>query len=203
MPDVYTTESGVYVTVPTGPRGAPGPPGPAGPTGASGPPGPKGDPGTGVTIQGTLSGVSTPLPPSPTAGDMWIIGSPVPTATPPREGGGAAQVGDGIVWSGTEWSNVGPIQGPTGPAGATGSQGPPGATGTQGPQGIQGPQGPQGAIGPPGTTGVQGPPGAQGTQGPVGPQGVPGPGGEWAAMTQTEFEALPVKDPDTLYVIVP
>lgn len=33
----------------------------------------------------------------------------------------------------------------------------------------------------------------------VGPQGPPG---QWTKMTQAEFDALPVKDPDTLYVIV-
>lgn len=41
---------------------------------------------------------------------------------------------------------------------------------------------------------------------PVGKQGPPGPPGEaaqWDSMTQAEYDALPSKDPNTLYVIVP
>jgi len=45
-------------------------------------------------------------------------------------------------------------------------------------------------------TGDQGP---QGIQGPTGPQGPPAP---WTQMTQAAYDALPVKDPGTLYVIV-
>ena len=35
----------------------------------------------------------------------------------------------------------------------------------------------------------------------AGPPGPSTPGGEWISMTQAEYDALPVKDPDTLYVI--
>jgi len=41
-----------------------------------------------------------------------------------------------------------------------------------------------------------------GLQGPPGPPGPPGPFGAWTAMTQPEFEAIPVKDPEMLYLIV-
>jgi len=101
----------------TGPAGPPGPAGPAGPA------------GSGVTIKGTLAGTSTPLPSSPTAGDMWLLGSPVPTAAP--SGASGKNEGDGIVWSGTAWTNVGPIRGPqgaTGPQGVTGPGVPVGGT---------------------------------------------------------------------------
>jgi hypothetical protein len=40
---------------------------------------------------------------------------------------------------------------------------------------------------------------------PTGKQGPPGPPGEdaqWARMTQAEYDALPTKDPNTLYVII-
>jgi hypothetical protein len=48
-----------------------------------------------------------------------------------------------------------------------------------------------------------GPPGPPGTPGgPQGPPGPPGPPGEWDSMTQAQYDALPVKDPDTLYVII-
>ena len=99
-----------------GATGSQGPPGPTGSTSSQGPQGvpgeqgPKGDAGSGVAIKGTLSGTGTALPSSPVAGDMWIFGTPVPTAAPPRPGPVPAQAGDGIVWSGTVWNNVGPIR---------------------------------------------------------------------------------------------
>lgn len=39
-------------------------------------------------------------------------------------------------------------------------------------------------------------------EGPTGPTGPTGPSGVWVSMTQAAYDALPVKDPDTLYVIV-
>ena len=92
--------------------------------------------------------------------------------------------GDGWVWDGTEWTNVGPIRGPEGdqgPQGATGATGPTGATGATGPEGPIGPQGiqgPQGVKGDTGDQGIQGPVGSTGADstvpGPQGPQGNPG-----------------------------
>lgn len=113
--------------------------------------------------------------------------------------------------------------GPVGPMGAIGPAGITGATGPQGPAGIQGPQGPIGGSGPKGdtgnvgATGPQGPvgaTGATGAQGPAGPvgatgqtgaqgvQGVPGPQGAWVQMTQAQYDALAVKDPNVLYIII-
>lgn len=119
---------------------------------------------------------------------------------------------------------VGPA-GPAGPAGADGLQGPAGPTGPMGPAG---PTGPAGADG---TSGVAGPQGPQGIQGPQGPQGPAGPtaistnAGQQAqigtdglilvkslvagdgsvakiiALTQAQYDALPTKDPTTLYVV--
>ena len=45
--------------------------------------------------------------------------------------------------------------------------------------------------------------GAKGNPGPKGDPGPPGPQGQWESMTQEEFDAIPVKDPETLYVIMP
>ena len=59
-------------------------------------------------------------------------------------------------------------------------------------------QGPQGETGPAGATGATGATGPEGPQGPIGPQGE---SGLWWSGTQAEYDAIPVKDPDTLYVI--
>jgi len=66
--------------------------------------------------------------------------------------------GNGYVWSGTTWNNIGAIQGPagaTGPQGDTGPQGEPGPAGAD--STVPGPAGPQGDTG---ATGPQGPAGA-------------------------------------------
>lgn len=81
------------------------------------PQGPKGDPGkdgTGVSIKGT----ATAWPPtaSPTAGDMYILGDPVPVGAP-----AGSKPGDGVVWDGAAWANVGSIQGPKGDKGDAGT----------------------------------------------------------------------------------
>ena len=84
------------------------------------PKGDKGDAGSGVSIKGTLSGAATPLPVGPVSGDMWILGTPVPTAAP-SPAVGVKSDGDGIVWNGTAWANVGPIKGPQGNQGNPGN----------------------------------------------------------------------------------
>lgn len=110
-----------------------------------------------------------------------------------------------------------------------GPPGPPGADSTvPGPEGPQGPQGPTGADST--VPGPQGPQGAQGPAGPAGEDGDDGvveiyeqpgepvaasvgalwvdtdapvpSGGGWVQMTQAEYDALPVKDPAILYVII-
>lgn len=55
--------------------------------------------------------------------------------------------------------DLGPVQGPAGPAGPKGETGAQGPAGPQGKQGPQGDRGPQGATGPKGEQGLQGPPG--------------------------------------------
>lgn len=92
-----------------GPRGYKGSTGDAGPKGDKGDPGVQGPPGkdgTGFTLLGT---VDTPeaLPTAKTAGEAWLVKS----------------TNDVHVWSGSQWVNVGPIQGPKG------DKGDPGATG--------------------------------------------------------------------------
>jgi hypothetical protein len=104
---------------PAGPSGPAGPAGSKGDTGASGAVGPQGDPGTGLKIVGTAA---TPagLPSSGTTGDGYLV------------------AGNLYVWTGSTWTNAGPVQGPKGDKGDTGSTG---ATGPQGPEGSQGPAG--------------------------------------------------------------
>ncbi|WP_020534596.1 tail fiber domain-containing protein [Lewinella cohaerens] len=148
---------------PPGAAGATGPQGPVGPVGPVGPQGPAGQDGTGVQIVGTVATVGN-LPASGNAGDLYIVQAD----------------GDGYVWDGNMWVNVGQIQGPQGPQGAPGPAGPqgnPGPQGEQGEQGVAGPAGPQGSQGPTGPAGVAGPQGEQGSIGPTGATGPAGPQG--------------------------
>jgi hypothetical protein len=77
----------------------------------------------------------------PVVGDLYIV-----TTT-----------GDGYVYDGVQWNNIGPIQGPAGATGATGATGTTGATGATGPTGaasnVAGPTGATGATGETGPTG--------------------------------------------------
>jgi len=111
-----------------GATGAAGPQGPAGAGGAQGPQGPKGDVGAGLKIVGTVA-TSGNLPALGTTGDAYIVS------------------GDGHlwVWTGSAFTDAGPVQGPKGDTGAAG------ATGAQG---LQGPKGDTGAQGPAGTAAV-------------------------------------------------
>lgn len=113
-----------------GPQGVPGPQGPQGFQGAN---------GTSVVIKGAVQSVANLPSTGNTPGDLYIV----------------LDDGDGYVWDGVQWDNIGQIQGPQG---SQGSQGPQGAQGSQGPQGSQG-------------VGAQGPQGPQGFQGSQGPQG--------------------------------
>ena len=167
-------------TGPTGDTGEIGPTGPTGPTGAqgepgtdgtdgvdgdTGPTGPTGPQGEGLTIIGTLDNVGELPTDNNTLNDAYIID------------------GDLYVWDGTDWQNVGSVQGPTGlqgpqgDTGATGPTGPTGPTGAQGNQGTQGPAGESGDVGDVGPTGPTGPTGADGTLGAIGPTGPTGPTG--------------------------
>lgn len=149
--------TGPSVTGPTGPTGAAGGQGPAGPTGPAGSNGSNGAQGVSITMRGSVANPGL-LPPSGNAvNDAFVVDSD----------------GDLYVWSGSSWSSVGQIVGPTGPAGVTGPTGPAGAastvTGPTGPNGIAGPTGPTGATGAPST--VTGPTGPAGVTGPTGPGG--------------------------------
>lgn len=182
-------------TGPEGPKGDKGDPGEQGPVGEPGPQGPKGidglngqdgKDGASVTIEGTILDLSE-----------------LPTANESNQGNGYLFNGDLHVSNGTEWENVGRIQGPKGDKGdpgekgATGERGPQGLTGTQGEVGPQGPRGYTGDSvyetwltrpgnegksvdefldsikGEKGETGAQG---AQGLQGPEGEKGEDGVG---------------------------
>ena len=185
-------------TGPEGPKGDKGDPGERGPVGEPGPQGPKGidglngqdgKDGASVTIEGTILDLSE-----------------LPTANESNQGNGYLFNGDLHVSNGTEWENVGRIQGPKGDKGdpgekgATGERGPQGLTGTQGEVGPQGPRGYTGDSvyetwltrpgnegksvdefldsikGEKGETGAQGAQGAQGLQGPEGEKGEDGVG---------------------------
>jgi hypothetical protein len=95
--------------------------GAVGPQGQQGPQGDKGDVGTGLNIVGTVA-TAADLPDTGTTGDGYLVG------------------GDLYVWTGSEWTNAGPVLGPKGDTGPTG------ATGPQGPQGPQGPKGDPGGV---------------------------------------------------------
>jgi len=166
-----------------GPAGSAGPIGPAGPEGIQGDRGPQGEVGP-PGPQGnslTLEGVVTAWPPSatPDIGDLYLLVSPIPV------GAISGQPGDGILWTGTNWINVGPIRGPQGERGLTGSSGATGTTGPVGPQGPKGDAGPQGIQGIQGPQGQPGVPGASGAIGPQGPKGDPGLDGIQGVMGQT------------------
>ena len=108
---------------PAGPTGPQGDVGPAGPQGNTGPQGATGPAGTSVQLKGAVATYADLLLiSSPSEGDLYVV-----TAT-----------GDGYVWTGSAWSNAGPIRGPQG------EQGPQGDVGPAGPQGDTGPMGPAG-----------------------------------------------------------
>ena len=92
---------------PTGPAGVAGSTGAKGDTGATGatgavgpegPQGDKGDVGAGLKIVGTVA-TAQDLPLSGTTGDGYLV------------------AGDLYVWTGSTWTNAGPVQGPKGDSG--------------------------------------------------------------------------------------
>lgn len=153
-------------------QGEKGEQGDTGATGGIGPQGIQGPKGDGASIN--IKGTATTWPPdnSPTEEDLWILPDPVPAGTP-----AGYFPGDGALWTGSVWQDIGAIRGEVGPQGPKGSDG---ATGSTGPQGSQGPQGDTGPQGAQGETGLTGPDGANGADGPAGgqgPQGVAGADG--------------------------
>lgn len=111
-----------------------------GPQGTKGDKGDKGDDGadgaagSGVTIKGTATAYPPAL--SPAAGDMWIVEDPLPVGFPV-----GTQPGDGLVYTGSAWENVGPIRGPKGADGADGADGAKGDKGDNGAPGVDGTDG--------------------------------------------------------------
>jgi hypothetical protein len=101
---------------------------------------------------------------------VYITGTKATIAGLPTTGqtSGDAYLVDGNlhIWDSERWTNVGEVQGPTGPAGV---------------QGATGERGPQGVAGPAGAIGVQGLRGIQGVTGDTGPQGATGPHGDTGA----------------------
>ena len=184
---------------PVGPTGPTGPLGPGGPTGPPGGPGPQGLQGVQGVIepqgplgnqgpkgdQGIQGQVGIQGPQGNVGPGITMRGSVATPANLPPTGnlqGDAyiVQSDDALwMWDSAQWVSGGSIQGPQGGQGIQGPQGASGLTGAQGSQGLQGPQGPQGL------------------QGPQGPEGeVP-----VVSLTQAAYDALAVKDPDTLYII--
>lgn len=134
---------------PQGPQGEKGDVGPVGPQGPQGEKGEQGNDGTSLNILGTKESEAD-LPLSAEKNDAYLIN------------------GEMWVFDGTNWNNVGKIQGPQGPQGPIGPQGPKGDPGPQGVKGDPGKKGEQGAQG------LKGDTGPQGEQGPVGPKGEQG-----------------------------
>lgn len=174
-----------------GPQGPEGAPGERGPAGEQGPAGPKGDPGP--KGERGEDGKSVAI-----SGSVESVGSLPGGLGPGDTGTGWVTQDDGHlhVWSGSSWTDVGPVRGPAGPQGEKGEPGPKGDTGAQGETGPQGEPGPQGAPGPQGEPGDTGPAGERGPIGPAGPPGEPGtPGkdgtGFLIAGTATDTGSLP------------
>jgi len=152
LPDIYVDTTLVIpgVVLPTPFQGPQGAQGPAGPQGVQGPrgfqgfqgnQGPQGFQGSGVQGPQGFQGVQGPQGTQGFQGSngtsVVIKGAVQSVANLPSSGNTPGDLyivlddGDGYVWDGTQWDNIGQIQGPQG---------------SQGPQGAQGPQGPQGVV---------------------------------------------------------
>lgn len=112
---------------------------------------PTGATGQGLSPKGTDT-VANILLKSGTLGDYWI----------------ASDSGDGYMYNGTVWTNVGAVRGPQGLQGIQGLQGATGPTGSQGIQGVKGDTGDTGATGATGSQGIQGIQGLKGDKGDTG-----------------------------------
>lgn len=130
-------------TGPTGDAGATGPTGESGPTGTAGDTGPTGPQGASLTLLGSVATVGDLPSSNNTAGDAYVVDAD----------------GDVYTWDGSQWNNVGALEGPVGPTGPAGDAGPTGPTGATGAVGTgdTGPTGPTGAAGDTGPTGAVGP----------------------------------------------
>jgi hypothetical protein len=206
-PTGYTGVTGPQVTGPTGASGVVGPTGPTGDTGAASVvTGPTGDTGADSFVTGPTGFTGA------TGASINIVGTvDTSTSLPGYPTGYTGSNGDGEVtddtgnlwvWTGTIWTDIGPIKGPMGPTGAasvvTGPTGSIGLTGVTGPTGsvgaasvVTGPTGYTGAVGaasvvtgPIGDTGPTGSVGAASVvTGPTGTAGVTGPTGPTGAAS--------------------
>ena len=183
----------------TGSQGTTGAQGTIGAQGTTGTTGVQGTSGTSVALKGSVT-IPTDLGSIATkaVGDLYIV------LTSGSYGGKNFSAGDGALWTGSVWENVGPIrgtqgitgaqgttgatgaQGTTGVTGATGAQGTTGATGATGAQGTTGATGATGAQGIQGRQGITGSQGTIGSQGTVGTQGVQGPIGPSTQINASE-----------------
>ena len=77
---------------------------------------------------------SRTFPVVPSAGDLYIVMGTGGVPAPPA----GTQPGDGFVYDGATWDNIGPIRGPAGQDGTDGAPGAVGPTGPQGPKGDDG-----------------------------------------------------------------
>jgi hypothetical protein len=148
----------------TGATGSQGIQGNTGPQGIQGNVGGTGAAGTSVVLKGSVATFGDLPSTGNVMGDLYVV----------------LADGNGYVWSGSTWNNVGAIRGPQGEQGIQGVQGNVGSQGIQGntgPQGIQGVTGNTGATGDTGPQGIQGNTGLQGVQGNVGDTGATGPQG--------------------------
>ena len=159
----------------TGAQGIQGIQGIQGETGLTGAQGVKGDTGltgqdgTSVKLKGSVATFAS-LPASGNlAGDLYVVTADT----------------NSYVWTGSTWSNTGPLQGPKGDIGTTGAQG------IQGIQGIKGDSGLTGATGLTGDAGAQGTQGIQGIKGDTGlTGGIGGTGGIGATGADGVSQAL-------------
>jgi hypothetical protein len=105
---------------PTGPPGSKGDTGsqgvqgPQGPIGPDGPEGPEGPAGSSIVVKGNAPIDEILLKPH-VENEMWIS-----TTSGTDDLGNPVVPGDGIVSSGGQWTNIGPIQGPAGEGVPTG-----------------------------------------------------------------------------------
>ena len=187
---------------PTGPQGNPGVAGAtgaagangaAGADGANGAQGVAGADGTSITILGEVADCTgLPNAGANTNGDLYIL-----DADDAGCSYGPGLAGDGYVWDGTTWLNIGPLRGPQGVQGAAGTNGTAGTAGTNGNDGVQGAQGIQGPAG------VQGPPGVNPTGAVLNTSDTfTTPIVKFiVSLTQTEYNNLTI-DANTLYVII-
>ena len=96
---------------PQGVTGIQGPTGPQGTQGSEGVQGPQGDAGAGVLVTGTATWTYIQSISNPGMSELWIVST---DEAPYLKG-------EGAIWDGTQWVNVGPIQGPQGDQGESGA----------------------------------------------------------------------------------